>query len=138
MTGPGPEEAPGRGPGRARGTRARGSRYEDIACRYLSGKGYKILDRNVYLMRKELDIVAAHGDTIVFVEVKGRSSGSYGRPAEAVGAVKRRRLVIAASAYLKRRKLAGSRCRFDVVGIRAGADGSPVFDHIENAFEAGG
>jgi putative endonuclease len=109
-----------------------------MACDYLVGKGYKILDRNVYLMRKELDIVAMEGDTIVFVEVKGRASGSYGSPREAVGAPKRRRLVMAATAYLKRRRLLERPCRFDVVGIRLGADGKPDFDHIENAFEAVG
>jgi len=119
-------------------TRSRGNRFETLACDYLAGKGYKILDRNVYLMRKELDIVAMEGDTIVFVEVKGRASSSYGSPREAVGAVKRRRLVTAATAYLKRRRLLERPCRFDVIGIRPEADGTPRFDHIKNAFEAGG
>jgi putative endonuclease len=119
-------------------TRSRGNRFETIACGYLAKKGYKILDRNVYLMRKELDIVAMEGDTIVFVEVKGRASGSYGSPVEAVGALKRRRLVMAATAYLKRRRLLEWPCRFDVVGIRLKADGRPDFDHVENAFDAGG
>ena len=119
-------------------TRSRGDRFETEACAYLAGKGYKILDRNVYLMRKELDIVAMEGDTIVFVEVKGRASGSYGSPVEAVGALKRRRLVMAATAYLKKRRLLERRSRFDVVGIRLGPDGRSHFDHIKNAFEAGG
>ena len=88
-------------------------------------------------MRKELDIVAMEGDTIVFVEVKGRTSGTYGRPREAVGALKRRRLVMAATAYLKWRRLLERPCRFDIVGIRLDASGRPDFDHIENAFEAG-
>lgn len=119
-------------------TRSRGNRFETLACDYLAGKGYKILDRNVYLMRKELDIVAMEGDTIVFVEVKGRASGSYGSPREAVGPRKKRWLVTAATAYLKRRNLLERPCRFDVMGIRLGPDGVPHFDHIENAFEAGG
>ena len=119
-------------------TRSRGSRFETMACDYLARKGYKILDRNVYLMRKELDIVAMEGDTIVFVEVKGRTSGSYGSPREAVGAPKRRRLVMAATAYLKKRRLLERPCRFDVVGIRLDARGRPDFSHVENAFDAGG
>ena len=118
-------------------TRSRGNRFETVACDYLAGNGYKILDRNVYLMRKELDIVAREGDTIVVVEVKGRRSSSYGSPVEAVGAAKRRRLVVAATAYLKKRRLLERPCRFDVVGIRPGPDGMPRFDHIKNAFEAG-
>lgn len=119
-------------------TRCRGNRFETLACGYLAGKGYKVLDRNVYLMRKELDIVAMEGDTIVFVEVKGRASGSYGSTREAVGELKRRRLVAAATAYLKKRRLLERPCRFDFVGIRLKADGKPDFDHIKNAFEAGG
>lgn len=119
-------------------TRSQGNRFEELACGYLAGKGYKILDRNVYLMRKELDIVAMEGDTIVFVEVKGRRSGAYGSPIEAVGALKRRRLVMAATAYLKKRRLLDRPCRFDVVGIRLRPDGMPHLEHIRNAFEAGG
>jgi putative endonuclease len=91
-----------------------------MACDYLAGKGYKILDRNVYLMRKELDIVAMEGDTIVLVEVK------------------RRRPVVAATAYLKRRRLLERPCRFDVMAVRLKADGMPSIEHIKNAFEAGG
>jgi len=117
--------------------RSQGNRFESVACDYLTGKGYKVLDRNVYLMRKELDIVALEGDTIVFVEVKGRRSSAYGSPFEAVGAVKRRRLIMAATAYLKREKLLDRPCRFDVVGIRLKSDGMPHLEHIKNAFEAG-
>jgi putative endonuclease len=119
-------------------TRSRGNRFEDIACRYLRSRGYKILDRNIYLMRKELDIVAMDGDTIVFVEVKGRRSNAYGSPAEAVGAVKRRRVVLAATAYLRKRQLLNRPCRFDVLGVRLSQTGEPRFDHIVSAFEAGG
>jgi putative endonuclease len=119
-------------------TRSRGNRFEALACDYLEAKGYKILDRNVYLMRKELDIVAMEGDTIVFVEVKGRASGSYGSPREAVGMLKVRRLVAAATAYLKGRRLLEQPCRFDVVGISLRSNGTPDFDHVKNAFEAGG
>ena len=119
-------------------TRSRGNRFEEIACNYLTAKGYKILDRNVYLMRKELDIVAMEGDTIVFVEVKGRRSSAYGSPVEAVGALKRRRLVMAATAYLRKKRFHESPCRFDVVGIRLNPDGTPHFDHIKSAFDAGG
>lgn len=116
--------------------RSQGSLYEDFACEYLKKKGYKILDRNVYLMRKELDIVALDGDTVVFVEVKGRRSDSFGLPAEAVGRIKQQRMLGAATAYLKRKRLWERCCRFDFVGVRLGASGKLRFNHIENAFEA--
>jgi putative endonuclease len=118
--------------------RSEGSRYEDLACAYLEKKGYKILDRNVYLMRKELDIVAADGSTVVFVEVKGRRSSRFGSPAEAVGRTKQKRMSGAAAAYLKRKGLMGESCRFDFLGIRLHDGGKMEFDHIVNAFEYSG
>ena len=117
-------------------SRSKGTQFEGLACQYLRRKGYKILDRNVYLMRKELDIVALDGDTIVFVEVKGRRSSRFGVPAEAVDHTKRRHLVRVASAYLGRQKLWDRSCRFDVVSVKTGPGGQPIFEHIENAFEA--
>ena len=119
-----------------RNRRSEGSRYEDLACGYLRRKGYKILDRNVYLMRKELDIVALDGDTVVFIEVKGRRTDAFGLPAEAVDRAKQRRILGVATAYLKKNRLRDRHCRFDVVGVRSGAEGKLLIDHIENAFDA--
>jgi putative endonuclease len=118
-----------------RNLRSEGARFEDLACAYLRRKGYKILDRNVYLMRKELDVVAKLGDTVVFVEVKGRRSTRFGLPAEALGRSKRRHLVDAATAYIKSRSLTGKPCRFDFIAVTFRA-GRPRISHIENAFGA--
>ena len=115
--------------------RSEGCKFENLACGYLRGKGYKILDRNVYLMRKELDVVALHLGTIVFVEVKGRRSTRYGLPAEAMGRTKRRHMIDAARAYIKKKNLTGKPCRFDFIAVTFEA-GLPTFRHIENAFEA--
>lgn len=60
------------------------------AARYLKKQGMKILERNFRSLRGEVDIVAEDGDTLVFVEVKSRSSETYGQPAEAVTAFKQR------------------------------------------------
>lgn len=120
--------------GRVPNRRAEGDAFEDLACCYLAGKGYRILERNVYLMRKEVDIVAAHGDTIVFVEVKGRRSRRFGLPAEAVGTRKQQHLARLADLYLERKRLRDRPCRFDVVTVEMGSDRGPVFEHIENAF----
>ena len=116
--------------------RADGGAFEDLAAGFLAAKGYRILGRNVHILRKEVDIVAADGDTIVFIEVKGRRSDAFGTAAEAVAARKQRHLVRVATAYLEREGLWNRACRFDVVGVTLGRDGSPVVDHIENAFSA--
>lgn len=48
-----------------------GKRGEDLACKYLIGKGYRILERNYWKPWGEIDIVAvAKTNTLVFVEVK--------------------------------------------------------------------
>lgn len=113
-----------------------GAAFEDLASSYLEGKGYRILERNVTVLRKEVDIVAADGDTIVFVEVKGRRSARFGCASEAVAARKQHHLVKAAVAYLGRRGLWARPCRFDVVAVSVTPGCKPVFEHIENAFGA--
>jgi putative endonuclease len=63
----------------------------------------------------ELDLVMRHRRTIVFVEVKTRSSGDFGGAAQAVDRAKSRRLARVASAYLSRFSLWDRPTRFDVV-----------------------
>ena len=118
--------------------RQRGAHFEDVACTYLKAKGYRILERNVYLLRKELDIVALDGDTVVFVEVKGRLSTRYGVAAEAVGSRKRGHMVKVAEAYMGRKGLWGKPCRFDVVCVGCNAHGTRSIEHIKDAFGVSG
>ena len=115
--------------------RAKGSTFEDIACAFLEKKGYQIIGRNVILLRRELDIVALDGETVVFVEVKGRHSLQYGSPAEAVDEKKRAGIARAAAAYLEQANLWDRPTRFDVVTIIADDDqGGIRIDHIMDAF----
>ena len=58
---------------------------EEIACKYLTDNGYKILARNVHYSRFcELDIIAQDKKTTVFVEVKTRKTDTFGTPMEAI------------------------------------------------------
>jgi len=117
-------------------TSARGSRFEALAGRYLRGKGYRLVERNFRFGHKEIDIIAVDGDTIVFVEVKGRASRDYGAPAESVTRGKMRNIAKAAEAYLWRRGLTNKTCRFDVVCVTLVDNRDAEFEHIRNAFEA--
>lgn len=119
-----------------RNRRSQGAAYEDLACSYLRRKGYKVLDRNVYLLKKEVDIVALDRDTVVFVEVKGRRSARFGEPSEAVGRKKQERLIRIAGAYLQMMNLRDRACRFDVISVTLDRNQDPRLEHIENAFEA--
>jgi putative endonuclease len=53
---------------------------EDRAAKHLASRGYTILERNYTAPQGELDLIALDGDTLVFVEVKTRTSSAYGAP----------------------------------------------------------
>ncbi|MEN6450560.1 MAG: YraN family protein [Thermoguttaceae bacterium] len=116
-----------------------GRRGEDAAARFLRRRGYRILARGDQFGPGELDLVALHRKTIVFVEVKTRQSHEAGHPAEAVDDVKQRRLTRLAVSFLKRHRLLDRPARFDVIAITWPAGKwFPTIEHIKNAFEAVG
>lgn len=92
---------------------------EDLAHRYLRRRGCTVIARN-YRTRSgsgEIDILAWHGQTLVFIEVKTRQTEEYGAPDRAVDAEKRQRLQAAARDYLRRSGVLQERTRFDVVSV---------------------
>ncbi len=107
-----------------------GRSAEQQAVNYLGKQGYKIVCRNFRIRRAEIDIIAMHEGWLVFVEVKARSSGLFGGPAEAVDLRKQDRIVKAARGYmaLKKTELPA---RFDVITI-----GPAGLEHIKDAFES--
>ena len=106
---------------------------EDRAARHLAGLGYRVLERNYRTPQGEIDLIALDGGTVVFVEVKTRTSDAYGAPELAVNPAKQQRMVKAALGYLKQKRLHQMACRFDVVAI-SGKDAGQV-ELIRNAFE---
>jgi putative endonuclease len=118
---------------------ALGKRGERAAEKYLKRKGYVILARGERDRIGELDLVAVDGRTVVFVEVKTRSSHDAGHPVEAIHADKQRRLTRVALSYLKRHDLLEYSARFDVVAVTwPEAAKQPTIEHICNAFEPEG
>lgn len=111
--------------------RSFGAAGEQIARDYLVQKGAKILAMNFRRPTGEIDIVARLKRTILFVEVKRRSSLRYGRPAEAVSPAKQAHIARTAALYLQENGLEDSLARFDVIEILPGD-----IRHIENAFDA--
>ncbi len=107
-----------------------GDCYEDLAEEYLRKNGYRILERNFRCKFGEVDIIAMHQDTVVFIEVKYRARTDFGYPTDAVNKQKQMRICNVASFYIHSHKQYADRnCRFDVVSI--------VGDNIElyqNAF----
>lgn len=106
---------------------------EDAAVRFLERRGMRILVRNWRIKLGEIDIVAADGATLVFVEVKARGDGNSPDPELAVGHAKQKRLRRLAEAYLAFERPEVTTCRFDVVAVVANMP-EPVLRHIPNAF----
>ena len=113
---------------------AQGRRGEDVAHRYLQGLGYRVVARN-YVARTakaELDIVARDGDTIVFIEVKTRSTAEFGAPDRAIDEEKRRHILRAAGAYLGRARAGWEQARFDIVNVIF--ERGEAIEHLRDAF----
>lgn len=111
-----------------------GREGEALAANFLQQKGYEIVDRNWRYGPKEIDIVARDGDTMVFVEVKTRSTLAFELPQEAVTKKKMKNLVEAADAYLIQHNI-DLESRFDIVAV---LNGNPpkVIEHIEGGWQA--
>jgi putative endonuclease len=114
-----------------------GALGERAAERRLRREGFRILDRNWRSGHLELDLVTREGGVIAFVEVKTRRPGP-GRPADAVGREKRRRITRAASAWIAAHPGIGHEFRFDVVEVWLAPGGPPLIEHHRGAFEADG
>jgi putative endonuclease len=113
-----------------------GSEAEAAAARFLEERGYRIRSRNFRCRYGELDIVAEHGDTVCFVEVRMRSTAVWGDPSHTVSFAKQRRVVKAALHYLFAYDLRERMMRFDVVSVVGHGEKASV-EHIPNAFDAG-
>lgn len=112
----------------------RGQAAEDRALAYLLAAGLVLLERNYRTPGRgggEIDLVLQAPDaTLVFVEVRSRASAAFGGAGASIGAVKRRRVVLAAQHYLLRWRTPPA-CRFDVVLI----DGERI-EWLRAAFDA--
>ena len=116
-------------------TKQAGDLAEDRALAHLQAAGLRLLARNYRTPGRgggEVDLVMRDRDgTLVFVEVRNRASAAFGGAAASVGALKQRRIVFAARHYLMCLPAAPP-CRFDVVGVEAGA-----IEWLRAAFDAG-
>jgi putative endonuclease len=102
---------------------------EDTAAAHLEQAGLVLVERNWRCREGEIDIVALDGDVLVFCEVKTRSSGAFGSPAEAVSWVKLSRLRRLAARWLTEHPGSWVDLRFDVVSVLRTSDGL-VVDHL--------
>ena len=108
-----------------------------MRAKFLRRRGYKILVRRFRGHAGEIDIIARHGEWLVFVEVKTRKSEDFGAPSEAVNKRKQLHITKVALEYLRLLDNPRIRFRFDIVEVvwRDGAKKPDDVRVIENAFD---
>jgi len=107
---------------------------ERAAERFLRRRGYTIVERNYRCACGEVDLIALHGRTVVFVEVKTRRGAAIDSPYDAIDGRKQRRIARVAEYYLSARRLQDRDVRFDVVGVWPEGD-QLVCDLLADAFD---
>ena len=112
----------------------RGAAGERAAARHLTGLGHRVIERNWRGRGGEIDLITIHYGILHFVEVKTRSSRSYGGGLDAISASKRAKLARAAEAYLLAPP-AHEGCVFSVAVVTAVEDLYDV-EFIPDAFDS--
>ncbi|HRQ04860.1 MAG TPA: YraN family protein [Nitrosomonas halophila] len=108
----------------------KGHEAERRAENFLQQQKLKLLERNYRCRFGEIDLIMQEGDTLVFVEVRMRTSHLYGGAAASITAAKQTKLIQTARHYLSRHE-ADQPCRFDAILI----SGNQEIEWIQNAFD---
>jgi putative endonuclease len=104
---------------------------EEIAAEYLTGQGFEIVTRNARTPYGEIDIIARQGETVVFLEVKTRTSDKMGLPEDSITARKRQHMLSAAEHYAMESEI--DHWQIDVIAIEGKPGVKPKITHFENA-----
>lgn len=110
-----------------------GKEGEQLARAFLEAAGYEILEENWTFHKSEIDLIAYKDSRIIFVEVKTRSSNSFGNPEDFVLMPKKQQMTLAADEYIHLMSHQGE-VRFDVISILLDPQGKHLLNHIEDAF----
>lgn len=111
---------------------------EDLASTYLREKGYQVLERNIHTPYGEIDLLARMGGSTVFIEVKTRSSETFGFPEESITNKKREHMIASAQHIMQSKPEWEDDWRIDVIAIRRfRTDQEPEILHFENAVSMG-
>lgn len=111
---------------------ALGKKGEEIAVQFLKTKGLKIIETNFRIRGGEIDIVAIDQNTLVYVEVKTRSSDQFGKPEESVTPYKIKYLERTAKFYRNSRKNLPELERIDVISIDLSNPQKTLIKHFKS------
>jgi len=111
---------------------------EKLAKDFLKKRGYHIRETNYRCPEGEIDIVARHKDSLVFIEVRAKKSLQFGSPEESITPTKMGRLRTVAAHYQQTHNNLPSSWRIDVVAVEIDQKGKPLrIELIENAVGEG-
>jgi putative endonuclease len=110
-----------------------GQQNEALAAAYLQAQGYRILTTNWRCKHGEIDIVAQHNTTVVFVEVRSRHAANTESAFESITPHKRAKLAATAQAYLSAHRMEHINWRIDVIAVAIPKSGKPIIEQIEDA-----
>jgi putative endonuclease len=107
---------------------------EKVARDFLKKRGFRILETNYRCPEGEIDIVARQKDSLVFVEVRTKTSREFGSPEESITLAKKARMRATAAHYRQTHQNLPPSWRLDVVAVELGPMGKPGrIELIENA-----
>ncbi len=108
-----------------------GKEGEEMAAEWLLGQGFTILHRNWKHSYFELDVIAEREGVLHFIEVKTRTTDTYGHPEEGVTAKKLERLMNAGEEFLNVYPV-WERIQYDILSIRLYSNKAPEYFFIED------
>lgn len=115
--------------------RKTGNIGEELAAKYLIKNSYQILERNFHTRFGEIDIICKKKDTIIFIEVKTKTSINYGTPEEMINQNKINKIQKMANVYLTTKRLHNYSIRLDAIAITLDGNGQvQSFNHHENLY----
>lgn len=107
---------------------------EAMALKWLTAAGWQIEAHRFRLGRYDVDLIIRRGGLVAFVEVKTRTSRSFGAGIEAIGWRKRQRIARVAAAWAERYGRPGDVYRFDVVAVEFRRGGGRAIEHLADAW----
>jgi len=117
--------------------RKTGDYGEQVALRYLEGKGFTTLERNYSVFGGEIDIIATDPEThqIVFIEVRYRRGMSHGHPLETITKKKQLSLIRTAQIYASKKHISIDTCRFDYIALMPNDMGGHRVWHVRDMMQ---
>lgn len=115
-----------------------GIQAEKLAATFLASHGLKLVTQNYHCRFGEIDLIMRDAKTLVFVEVKQRSSSQFGGAVASITPQKQQKIILTAQHFLQTQKLGDMPCRFDAIlmqGVSLKPTDLQQIEWIRNAFE---